>query len=388
MRKNKKSLFLQGHDNIRFLTKTDKCYKETNHYMYRLIGVRNNVIVATLDVLSPLLYISNVTFSFFYYLIKLLLSCVSYRHNPTVEIGKIDTIYLFFFNHFTDRCKSADLYDQSQYYVIMPGIDAKFVTIQGKTIIDYKAYLNKSDAFSVFVNCLTCLIEYVLKDRTHCLVHKAWEFYELQVALDKISANCSLVFCNQSDKCALLFDNIKSRSKVLLQHGVASKWGETPYRLSHVDVFYSMTKSTWQDAYNTILDCQPKLRFMKSTINLFDTSSDTFNVLIISDIIQFEVEKKVIETLFKMDHLKIFVKRHPSLVKDECYRNLQKEFGFTYITDKRFPKVDFVVSYYSTLAYEYMAYDIPVYMYNGKNDFSMNELLDNLHKVKDSAISH
>lgn len=383
MRGHKNSLYLQGHDNIRFLTRTDDSCRNTNHYMYKLIGIRKHVIISFLDILSPFLYILNVVFSLSYFVFKFLSGIVLYRRKPLIEVADIDTIYLFFFNHFIDRCKCANLYDRSRYYVLMPSIDKKFVNIHEKTIIDYKAYLNSADSFSIFFRSLSCLSEYVLKERTHCLVHKAWEFYELQVALEKIAKNSSLVFCNQSDKWALLFDNINSKKKILMQHGVASKWGKTPYRLSHVDIFYSMTQSTWQDAYKTILDCQPELRFMQPTINLFDTCSDSFNVLIISDIIQFEIEKRIVETLFEYKDLKIFVKKHPSLINDECYKSLQKEYDFTYITDNRFPKVDFVISYYSTLAYEYMAYDIPVYMYNDVNDFSMNGLLDSLNTVKD-----
>lgn len=49
-----------------------------------------------------------------------------------------------------------------------------------------------------------------------------------------------------------------------------------------------------------------------------------------------------------------------------------------------FPKVDFVISYFSTLAFEYMAHDIPVYMYGLKDGYSRDEMLLEFNKVRNA----
>ena len=56
------------------------------------------------------------------------------------------------------------------------------------------------------------------------------------------------------------------------------------------------------------------------------------------------------------------------------------------IEDKKFPKVDFVISYYSTLAYEYLAYDIPVYMYMTKEEFDAKEMMVRLKKCNENKV--
>lgn len=331
-----------------------------------------------LDILTPLLYMLNCFFSVFYYVFKFFQSFFTYKLKSVDETNKFDTIYLFFFNFFPDRCRSADLFEESKYYIILPSISTDFINIPGKVIINYKSYLNIRDSFVIIYKCLYCLSEYILKDHSLCLVHKAWEFYELEVALKKIANNSSLVFCNQSDKWALLFDNIPSKSKILLQHGLAPNWGKTPYRLGNIDIFYSMTKSTWKDAFNTILDCEPQLLFMKPTIELYDVPSQRFNILIVADIVQLETEKEILEILSRYSNIDIYLKKHPSLVNDGCYKELKSKYNFVYITEKKFPNVDFVISYYSTLAYEYMAYDIPVYMYMDHNGFDSKKMIGEL----------
>lgn len=368
--------FLQGHDNLRFLTMTDNSIISFNHYMYKLIGIKSSRIILLLDILTPIIYVLNVIVSFFFFFYKFISNIIQYKKNDhEIQPG---SIYLFFCNYFTDRCKSANLYTSSQFYVIMPGINHNFVNIPEKTIIDYKSYLTKSDAFFIYFRCLKCLCQYVLLDHSHCLIHKSWEYYELEIALRKLCKDCDLYFCNQSDKWALLFDSIPSKSKTLLQHGLASTLGRVPYRLKNISKFYSITKSTWKDAYENIFDCNPELVIMDPTIELYQTNDNKFRILIVADIIQLENEVNMLKNLSKFTCLEIYLKKHPSLQNDKCYRQLQSKYNFIYITEKKFPRVDFVISYYSTLAYEYMAYDIPVYMYMTKEEYSSDVMLKQL----------
>lgn len=334
-----------------------------------------------LDLLTPLIYALNVIVSFIFFFYKFIIHLLLFNNDIEDRNVQPSSIFLFFYNCFTERCKSADLYNSSQFYVIMPGINQNYVNIPGKMIIDYKGYLNKMDAFFIYWRSLKCLLQYILFDHSHCLIHKSWEYYELEIALSRLCKDCDIYFCNQSDKWALLFDSIPSKSKTLLQHGVASMWGKVPYRLKNITKFYSITKNTWKDAYETILDCNPELIIMAPTIELYKTNEDKFRILIVADIIQIENEVNMLENLTQFTCLEIYLKKHPALQNDDCYRNLRSKYEFNYITEKKFPRVDFVISYYSTLAYEYMAYDIPVYMYMTKEEYNSDEMLKQLHEV-------
>lgn len=378
--------FIQGQENMKFLVKANS-NKEYNNFLFNQVNIKDVKLVSLLDILSPFIYLINVTVTFVFILFKFLSSLFSYRWRVNKnEYENFDELYLFFINHFKDRCKAAKFYENSRYWIISPAIDYKKYDLEGKIIVDYHHYLTKKDAFIIMWSSLVFLIEFVWKVRSLCLIHKIWDFYEVKYSLKRIGKNSTLYFANQSDKYALLFDKLDSKSKVLFQHGIVANWGKLPYRLNNVDKFYAMSKGTWQDAYSNLFANSPSLLIMEPTIKLQEIPTDEFSVLIVAEISYIDIEKIILNELSKDNSIKLYLKKHPALVNDGSYRQLEKQYGFQYIKDKKFPKVDFVISYYSTLAYEYLAYDIPVYMYMTKEEFDAKEMMVRLKNCKENKV--
>lgn len=379
-----KNAFIQGQANMKFLVKTSS-YKEYNHYLFNQININRKWEVSLLDVLSPLIFLFNVIGSTLFVLCKFFYSLFTYRFRVyESEYKDYDELYLFFINHFRDRCKAANFYDKSKYWIVSPTINAPKYNLNGKIIVDYKHYLTKKDSLCILLSSLAFLLEYVCKVRNLCLIHKIWDFYEVKYSLQRIGKNSTLYFSNQSDKYALLFDSINSKSKVLFQHGIVANWGQLPYRLHHISEFYAMSNGTWQDAYSNLFTNTPHLIIMEPTIKLQEIPTDSFSVLIVSEIDFIDIEKLILKKLNEDEAIAVYLKKHPALLNDGRYRDLQSQYKFHYITEKIFPKVDFVISYYSTLAYEYMAYDIPVYMYTTREEFDVNEMLKQLTSIKNA----
>lgn len=375
---NSNNPFIQGQANLKFLVKA-RTTTEYNDYLFNQINIRNSRIILILNLFSPILYVVNVLICLLFVIVKFIISFFTYRWKvDQEEYSDFKELYFFFINHFPDRCKAAKYYEQSKFWIVSPAIDISKYNINGKSIVNYQSFLTKSDSFLILCESFGFLFEYIIKVRNICLIHKIWDFYEIKYSLKRIGKDSTFYFSNQSDKYALLFDQLKSNGKVLFQHGIVANWGVLPYRLNNITEFHSISQQTWVDAYNNLLHCNPQLVVMEPTIQLYDLSETDFSVLIVAEMDYINIECIILEELAKYNSIKVYLKKHPALVNDGSYRELQTKYGFEYITEKKFPKVNFVISYYSTLAYEYMAYDIPVYMYMTKEEYSSEEMLKQL----------
>ena len=206
-----KNPFIQGQNNLKFLVKA-KSSREYNEYLFNQININNKKTIFFLNIFSPLIYIVNVIGTFFFLVFKLIISfCVFKWSICKNEYKDFNELYLFFINHFPDRCKAAGVYDKSKYWIVSPAIDSLKYNLEGKIIVDYRNYLTKLDSFRIFFSSILFLIEYIIKVRNICLIHKIWDFYEVSYSLCRIGKNSVFYFSNQSDKFALLFDQIESK---------------------------------------------------------------------------------------------------------------------------------------------------------------------------------
>lgn len=376
MKRKKYNTYLGGIDNILFITKNN-CWRY-NKYGLNSLGLKGVKLWAVL-LFSPLLFFLIVFYAVLYVTFKFIQGVIIFSHDEYSNVSG-DNLFLLFTPLLIDRCKRANLYSESNNWIIGPNVNSVDTSSLPGTIIGYKECLKKSDSFRIFRESLLTLFGYIKFFPCLQPVYNVWDYYEVKVSLEKIAPNNRLYFSNQSDRWALLFDEIKSNGKTLLQHGIALNWGKVPYMLHQVDEFYAISNQTWQDAYNYILDSIPSLKIMRPTIELKEVKNEGITVLIVSEITHIKLEERIIKFLNEKGVI-IYLKKHPYLTNDMCYLELQQQYGFRYITDKFFPKVDFVISYFSTLAYEYMAWDIPVYVYDSEVNFDFNvveEMLSNI----------
>lgn len=86
------------------------------------------------------------------------------------------------------------------------------------------------------------------------------------------------------------------------------------------------------------------------------------DVMLACELIYFETEEKIIKDISGNSHLNLYVKPHPqnSIVK---YTALQEQFGFVMLGKTDFPKMDYVISYDSTILLEYQSNGVKTLMY-------------------------
>ena len=335
-----------------------------NIFLFETAGIKPGRFQTFLYYCSPIIYIFILIYSLFYVLIKFvstILTYFIYKNQNSNLIGH--DIGLVFHNLTVSRVKTAELYDSISDWIIGPNIQHNKSDLNN--VVDYKSYLSIIDYFLVFKLCIHSLVHYCCHYTCLCLLYKNWSFYEAYIALSKIASSTNAYYANQSDNWAIMFDSIPFKSRTLIQHGYMGNVN-VPNRLKGINSFYALSKKGSEEAFDSIFACEPEVKIMNPTIKLKDYNDKKFKVLLVLNVRFFEVEKKIIEYLQK-DGISIYLKRHPSLTNDSDYRKLVKKYNLLYITEQIFPKVDYVISYNSTLAYEYMAYEIPVYIYTNDN---------------------
>lgn len=371
-----KTLYLKGLDNLIVISQSENF----NRYMLTETGIVNKNFLQILMILSPFIYLLIVIFTLLYFILAFIFCVFRSFIIEKQKIANDSELFLFFTELLYDRSKSAQLFETSKYWVIGPNIKKSHFDLSGKEIIDYKRLISTFDYFKVLYYSLATLVSYMAKYRCLYPIFKCWSFYEVLVAIKKHTSESTFVFANQSDRWAILFDAIPSKRKILIQHGLSPSF-EIPHMLNHIDEFYSISNKTWEDAYKYLMNCKPKLKLMKPTIKITDLCNKSFKVLLVTHVLYFDIEKQAIINLQDKE-VELYVKKHPTLINDGCYKFLLHDYRFNYIENAVFPKVNLVISYDSTLAYEYMVYNIPVYFYNSDRTKIISDIDDLIIKLK------
>lgn len=359
--------------------------KDYNELIYHYISLQNHNIKSILNCFCPVLRLLLALVSLVYVTICFVVSLFKCINNTPPNIVKGRTYYLFFHRLFLQRLISSGLYDQSEFFINGGVIkDLSKYDLKDKIVVDYKKYITANDVCYALLMSYQTIWKYYYDYACYFPIYKVWEYYEAYRAMYKLLEGCEIVYCNQYDRWGMLFDRLSVVKTTQVQHGI--NYTKVFAKLMHVDVFYAINKKAGEELLDSTIGSHPVVKYMKPTIVLFDIPKNSkFSVLIVSHICVIEHEKKIFELIKNIGGFNVYVKKHPWLQDDTPYKGLQEKYGFIYITDYRFPRVDCVISYISTLAYEYEMFSIPVYMYNQDLKLDMNDLQLFLECVKDNV---
>lgn len=357
-----------------------KSSKEFNNRFMDLMNLKNNKLKKFVNVFSPFIKIFNFCIS----LVRVFASYVYrfvYAFKPKNNVYPKDVFLFLDISIFlVARSKAASLFEKSEFWV-----RSKYMKpvgdLSSKTILYCEDYLTPSDCVWALLLSLKDIISYLFKYNCIYPVYKSYYYYCVYLSLEKLVEGNTILFSNQCDRWALMFDALPAKSKILLQHGLAHPSQVYLYKLKNIDIFYSISKQTWQVPYKVNLDCIPELRLMNPTIDIKPIKDNKFTLFIIAHPLFFDLEKKIIKELSSLD-ISIYIKTHPTVRNINNYNNLCKKYGVNLVD--YFPKTKYAISYYSTLAFEYMAADIPVYLYDKIENFVIedvkNEIQNQLNK--------
>lgn len=135
------------------------------------------------------------------------------------------------------RTKAADLFESSEYWVRSKCMKP-VGNLSGKTIIICDEYLSPIDCVKSLILSIRDIFIYLFKFNCIYPVYKAFYYYCVYLSLEKIVEGNTIVFSNQCDRWALMFDALPSKSKILLQHGLAH-----PSQVYKYKCKYSVTRA-------------------------------------------------------------------------------------------------------------------------------------------------
>lgn len=205
-----------------------------------------------------------------------------------------------------------------------------------------------------------------------------------------------LVFSNQKDRWAILFDRHANQDLILVQHGTNiikslpsefiesyllyleehKSWApQMPIRYLNVNTLITFSNDEGDHLICGEFATNPNIIEI-SGYNLIISSHEKISknerILLIGNINVFYEEESYFILNLNNKKYHLVIKAHPTTRQEEYFSILNN----VNITTEN-PDVDFVVSYNSTLAYEYQSLGYEVFIYNDMN--SLKDIVNNLN---------
>ncbi len=292
-------------------------------------------------------------------------------------------LYLSYALLLKKRVETAGLYNSSTDWLYPIFLPTGMEKVTDKNIHNIFEYINILDVIKAYFYSLYTIVASVkyLKFKYLFRNYVSFEFYLTALYLQKIPRETEIIFANQIDRWAVLFDRAPQKRKVLFQHGIEMPEANWPTKLNNIKCVYALSEKESERLINATLSNRPEeINILPPTIKLtpFDIEQKN-SLLIVSYPLYglYENESKLIKGI-DSNKCHIFLKLHPGHQDISRYLDLQKEYNYTLITNNVFPDVDNVVSYRSTLAVEYEVYNKKILYYREYTVEQIIEYINNL----------
>lgn len=220
---------------------------------------------------------------------------------------------------------------------------------------------------------------------------RAYEWCLTDFALRHVPLSVNLTYSSICDRMAILYDNLPHKQKTMIQHGTMHFHNvdkSSPYFTWQKDMnaytWNSLYKSSPSTVYCYTKDDEIALkrsviantpRFVHMGYGFKPSFKPAKKSLLIVGNPSYNLknERQILDQLQSLDIL-IYLKNHPA-EPNELYEELRKQYQFEFIKglDNNLPEVNLVISYDSTLAYEYASIGTIVLYYG---HFDINNIRD------------
>lgn len=288
------------------------------------------------------------------------------KDNGSFEVIKVRRLYLNYAHLLKDRCKSAGIFEESEYWLKEPFTNVSTKGLENKTVVTVYDVLKNADFFQAYWLSIRAIFYVAKHNPSHYIrrSYTAFEFYLTYYAISKFPVETELVFANQIDRWAIVFDACPQTKKILVQHGIETKTAKWPVKLNTVTILYAFNEGLGHDVTRALLTHEPEYRYMKPTIELVDDKEDkNFKVLIVCHPAAMRDREEFLISHLQEPNITVYAKTHYTTTDLTFYEDLAKRYNYRLITTKLFPKVNTLISYRSTLVSEYEICGIPALMY-------------------------
>jgi hypothetical protein len=285
-------------------------------------------------------------------------------------------------------------FDFINSWIILPWIDNTRLNNK-KNIINVLELLSFQDLFLVLKLSFVAHCNFKVTDWTF-QTYTSFRWFTVRLALEKVNANFYIT--EHYDRWAVLIDELVfhksklplSSSLSLVQHGVVYSNDYCnfilPVKLYSVKNFYLYDDPSKYFFLKSVLssrsasDSRINFFFFINKINLSPIllSSFELSILFVGNSVCLDLHLKVLKFISSNYNILVYYKPHPT----QNISNIVLEQNWNLIDNKLFfPKVDFLISYPSTLVKEYAFFGISSVVHD--LDFDVNLTPQFLKDVKD-----
>lgn len=186
----------------------------------------------------------------------------------------------------------------------------------------------------------------------------AFEWFLVYFTLRNVRLK-SIVFGNHYDRWAILFDNLGTNHVALIQHGILNKEVIPPTKLYNIINLKCYSKEQEEIFLSNIISGVPQVEYFKPLIELVELeTSSRIKILFISCLpLTFNLEMELIKLLELSNFTGyIYIKPHPVYSDNDYFKIYKNRERIKIIEDvDLFPIADIVLSYQSTLAFDYLS---------------------------------
>ena len=247
-------------------------------------------------------------------------------------------------------------------------IPGQYTKYEKVSVVSVFSGISYSQLLASFVNSIRLSCFMIHKYRSIDMLFRSYSsfpFFLCFYFVENLDDSNELVCYNHYDRWMYLMGN-SCLHKTYIQHG--KLWRDNIARIS-CDVAYYISKSQQEILEYTLFNNKPHANYRK----VFEYSgtdklknNGKIDVLIICQTLFFNEQDAVLQ-LLNNKNVNIYIKPHP-MDNYDAYSNYLNYNPEIVILEKfDYPKVDYVISYDSTLADEYEMHDITVLKYNDEN---------------------
>lgn len=283
--------------------------------------------------------------------------------------------------------------------ILRPGRASKSILHDDQFfLVDSLVFVSYRDLFKIFFKVL--IVSFLLffkrdSSKYFFLLAYLFEFLIVKESFEGVSSldhPKSLYITDHFDRWAVLFDHLKALSYFnsfsVIQHGILTINSVDDfkinlyYKLNNVDFLYYFDNASLEvfKAKVISVDCIPVFIRFSNCVSLVDFDVKVFSILFVGSPICYKFQLGLMRKINEDFPLfSLFYKPHPTDLIS--HQGLQDSFNsLTVVDGDVFPKVNIVVSYPSSLAYQYSELGIPVVFH--ELDSGIDAVNECLNKIK------
>lgn len=291
--------------------------------------------------------------------------------------------------------------DEKKYCLSVPWADI-FGDLQNSKFIEIKLLdiISKKDIFKAF--CFACKAHAITSSERNISfqTYIGVNWFLVYLAICKLNPK-KIFTAEHHDRWAILLDFIAENKSgddkflfAIVQHGLEhestylelqkTRYGAgvgLPYKIKNIDVVYAYNKDQFEIIRGNIVNSNKKLNvnYFKVKLFLHDIGSPKKKkIMFVGHPFCYDLQLFIYSKLSSIFDFEFYYKPHPTTRISEGMRNA----GWLVINDKdTFPKVDFLISYPSTLVTEYKEFNINSFVH------ALNEEKDEFSSISEDIIN-